>query len=124
MLFFSSQSVRTGKEAPEQCHPIRSIFRYGFAGAGLQYFNPHSFRNTLVQLDQDICKTPEDYKAWSQNLGHEKVLTTFTSYGEVGCLRQGEIMQALARPQKENKSEAEEVAEAVFRKLCGTGVSL
>ena len=57
--------------------PIRVIFREAFVRAGLPYFNPHSFRNTLVQLGQEICKTPEQFKAWSQNLGHEKVLTTF-----------------------------------------------
>ena len=27
--------------------------------------------------------------AWSQNLGHAKVLTTFLSYGEVACQHQG-----------------------------------
>ena len=76
--------------------PIRTIFREAFANAGLPYFNPHSFRNTLVQLGQDLCKTPEQFKAWSQNLGHEKVLTTFLSYGEVACQRQGEIIRDLA----------------------------
>jgi integrase len=30
--------------------PIRTIFREAFASSGLPYFNPHSFRNTLVQL--------------------------------------------------------------------------
>jgi integrase len=69
--------------------PIRTIFREAFSSAGLPYFNPHSFRNTLVQLGQEICRTPEQFKAWSQNLGHEKVLTTFLSYGEVACQRQG-----------------------------------
>ena len=63
--------------------PIRTIFREAFVSAGLPYFNPHSFRNTLVQLGQKVCQTPEQFKAWSQNLGHEKVLTTFLSYGEV-----------------------------------------
>lgn len=51
--------------------PIRTIFRESFVSAGMSYFNPHSFRNTLVQLGQDVCKTPEAFKAWSQNLGHE-----------------------------------------------------
>jgi hypothetical protein len=37
-------------------------------------------------------KIPEQLKAWSQNLGHEKVLTTFLSYGEVACQRQGETL--------------------------------
>src|SRR5262249_25852873 len=80
--------------------PIRKIFREAFAHAGLPYFNPHSFRNTLVRLGQDTCKSPEDFKAWGQNLGHEQVLTTFLSYGEVPCDRQGEIIRALAAPEQ------------------------
>ena len=34
-------------------------------------------------------------KAWSQNLGHADVLTTFTSYGQVPTHRQGEIVRSL-----------------------------
>jgi hypothetical protein len=41
--------------------------------------------------------TPEEMKAWSQNLGHEDVLTTFTSYGTVHVLRQGELIRDGAR---------------------------
>ena len=62
---------------------------------GLEYFNPHSFRKTLAVLGEQRCKTPEELKAWSQNLGHEDVLTTFRSYGEVSSYRQAEIMPAL-----------------------------
>jgi hypothetical protein len=57
--------------------------------------NPHSFRNTLALLGGQICKSPEQYKAWSQNLGHENVLTTFSSYGDVAGHRQAEIIRAL-----------------------------
>jgi integrase len=78
--------------------PIRTIFRESFINAGLPYFNPHSFRNTLVRLGQSVCKTPEEFKAWSQNLGHEKVLTTFLNYGEIENHRQGEIIRELASP--------------------------
>jgi hypothetical protein len=63
--------------------PIRQIFKDAFARAGLHDANPHVFRRTLAQLGQRLCQTPEAFKAWSQNLGHEGVLTTFTSYGEV-----------------------------------------
>jgi integrase len=104
--------------------PIRSIFREAFASAGLPYFNPHSFRNTLVQLGQEICKTPEQFKAWSQNLGHEKVLTTFLSYGEVACQRQGEIIRDLSMPQRAVSTDADEIAEAVCKKLRSSGVDL
>ncbi len=103
--------------------PIRTIFREAFIHAGLPYFNPHSFRNTLVQLGQDVCKTPEQFKAWSQNLGHEKVLTTFLSYGEVACHRQGEIIRGLATtPQLVMQPDADEIADAVFKRLRGSGV--
>jgi len=40
--------------------PIRQIFKEAFAGAGLPYFNPHSFRKTLALLGGRICKTPEE----------------------------------------------------------------
>ena len=101
--------------------PIRTIFREAFVRAGLPYFNPHSFRNTLVQLGQEICKTPEQFKAWSQNLGHEKVLTTFLSYGEVACQRQGEIIRGLAKAQQAVQPDANEIADAVFKRLRESG---
>jgi integrase len=102
--------------------PIRTIFQEAFIQAGLPYYNPHSFRNTLVQLGEEICKTPEQFKAWSQNLGHEKVLTTFLSYGHVACQRQGEIIRDLAKPQKTLPTDADKIAEAVFRKFHSSGM--
>ena len=60
---------------------IRRIFQEAFELADLPYFNPHSFRKTLAALGEKLCRSPEEFKAWSQNLGHEKVLTTFISYG-------------------------------------------
>jgi integrase len=75
--------------------PIREIFKAAFETTGLPYFNPHSFRNTLVQLGERTCATPESFKAWSQNLGHEHVLTTLTSYGTVAPHRQAELIRAM-----------------------------
>jgi len=43
------------------------------AGASLPYFNPHSFRKTLAQLGEKVCRTPEQFKAWSQNLSGQGV---------------------------------------------------
>ena len=54
--------------------PIRAIFREAFIKAGLPYFNPHSLRATLVHLGETLCQSPEAFKSWSQNLGHENVL--------------------------------------------------
>lgn len=78
--------------------PIRRIFREACDRAGLPYFNPHSFRKTLATLGQRTCRTPEELKAYSQNLGHEDVLTTLRSYGKVDAHRQREIMRQLGEP--------------------------
>ena len=75
--------------------PIRRVFRQAFEAAGLPYFQPHSFRRTIALLGERTCRTPEQFKAWSQNLGHEDVLTTFTSYGAVSPHRQAELILGL-----------------------------
>jgi integrase len=97
--------------------PIRVIFREAFAKAGFPYFNPHSFRNTLAQLGQRLCKSPEELKAWSQNLGHENVLTTFLSYGEVSLQRQEEIMRGLAASPQPARSHVDEMEALLTRSL-------
>ena len=96
--------------------PIREIFHKAFEHASLPYFNPHSFRNTLVKLGEEICKTPEDFKAWSQNLGHEGVMTTFLSYGQVAKQRQSEILKQLAVPHKASKADSNQLVKEI-RKL-------
>ncbi len=79
--------------------PIRQIFRDAFAAGGLPYVNPHTFRKTLVRLGETICRSPEEWKAWSQNLGHGSEMTTFVGYGQVPGHRQAEIMRTLYNPQ-------------------------
>src|SRR5262249_4008032 len=81
--------------------PIRQIFRDAFETAGLPYAKPHSFRDTLARIGERLCRTPEEWKAWSQNLGHENETTTFTGYGEVPHYRQVEIIRVLGKPRLE-----------------------
>jgi integrase len=98
--------------------PIRQVFKAAFGGAGLPYFNPHTFRRTLAQLGERLCRTPEEFKAWSQNLGHEKVLTTFSSYGEVGRERQAELIRTLgSRPRGSSTIDPLEVLLAAVQTL-------
>jgi integrase len=104
--------------------PIRVIFREAFVAAGLPYSNPHSFRNTLVRLGESLCKSPEEFKAWSQNMGHEKVLTTFLNYGAVTCDRQGEILRCLKKPQQGERTGADAIADALILRLQGARVNL
>jgi integrase len=89
-------------------NPVRDIFREACASAGLPYFNPHSLRNTLVQVAYDLKLGPEEFKAWSQNLGHESCLTTFSSYGTISPSRQAEIIRRIGeRPSSDAVASAE-----------------
>jgi integrase len=98
--------------------PIRAIFKEAFRNADLPYFNPHSFRNTLVRLGQEICLSPEHFKVWSQNLGHEDVLTTFRSYGEVSTRRQEELIKGMwATKPSSSLMDVSELAKAVVREM-------
>lgn len=102
--------------------PIRKIFEVAFKQAEIPYANPHSFRKTLVLLGERLCRTPEEFKVWSQNLGHEKVLTTFSSYGEVAPNRQAEILRDLAKPKVEPATDASLMAKALMQEFRDSGM--
>ena len=104
--------------------PIRDIYRQAFKNAGVPYFNPHSFRNTLVKLGEVICKTPEAFKAWSQNLGHEGVMTTFLSYGQVAEHRQGEILKQLTIPQQDSEADIHKLARVMMQQFRDAGIKV
>jgi hypothetical protein len=61
----------------------------------------------------EVCRTPEELKAWSQNPGHDEVLTTFNSYGEVPFHRQRELIRASGE-RDEDAERALEVGRAVL----------
>jgi hypothetical protein len=75
-------------------------------------------------LGETICTTPEQFKAWSQNLGHENVLTTFTSYGNVSDHRQAEIISDLANTGQIGASRSDKTAlsemEALIQRIKNT----
>ena len=77
--------------------PIRAVFNEAFARAGLPAFNPHSFRKTLVRLGLELGLGEAGLKAWSQNLGHDGVLITLKSYGDIPAHRQRDLIRAAAR---------------------------
>jgi integrase len=100
---------------------VQKIFKRLFEGVGLPGFSPHSFRHALAVLGERTCRNPEEFKAWSQNLGHEGVLTTFSSYGPVSEQRQAELIKTLAkRPEQGDDSLTERVMRAVRRELASS----
>ncbi|MBO6609348.1 hypothetical protein [Altererythrobacter sp.] len=58
-----------------------------------------------MQLGERLCGSPEEFKAWSQNLGHERVLTTLTSYGTVPAARQAELIRGMEAEKKVSEEE-------------------
>jgi len=112
------QVVGLSREHWSSAAAIRKIFKDAFSLAELPSFNPHSFRNTLTVLGESLCHSAEEFKAWSQNLGHEGVLTTFYSYGEVQESRQIDIFKQLKEPRTGVvSSDVSELARALAQEM-------
>lgn len=62
--------------------PVRDVFKAAFERVGLPYYNPHLFRKTVVKWAQQNCSQLE-FKAISQNIGHDHAMTTYNAYGEL-----------------------------------------
>ena len=80
--------------------PMRKIFKDAFAENGMRNYNPHSFRNTLTALAYEKDLGPKAMKAWSQNLGHEKLDTTYNSYGNLDANAQRRAMLEIGKTPK------------------------
>lgn len=55
-----------------------------------------------------MTTTTEEWAAWSQNLGHEDVTTTFQSYAKVPSHRQAEIFKNLGAEADERTTDSGE----------------
>jgi integrase len=85
--------------------PIRAIFRAAFERAGVPYFNPHSFRNTLVAFSSEKDLTWQEMQAVAQNLGHKSLTTTFGSYGQIPAHQQGDLVRNMGKRREARGSE-------------------
>ena len=72
---------------------IREAIKAAFVTAGLPAFAPHSFRKTLVKWGEQRYPSREAFKAFSQNLGHESIVTTVSAYMPVSQERQAELIR-------------------------------
>ncbi len=103
-------------EAPwKEASSVRRIVREAFVAADLKPTTPHRFRDMLVNLAYEVCRNDiQALKTWSQNLGHEHMMTTLTNYGDVSPYTQKEILQRLRedqdpRPNQDTSFSTEEV---------------
>jgi len=100
----------------------REIIQGAFVAVGLPKFHPHSIRHALIRHAMSLDLSAEEMKAWSQNLGHTDVLTTFLSYGQVATHRQGELIKAASASRHiGNEFDDRALLEALAARLGGKG---
>lgn len=71
----------------------REVVKSAFTNANLPPYAPHSLRATLTKWADKHFQTREGFKAFSQNIGHDSVVTTIGSYCPVDEERQGELIR-------------------------------
>lgn len=91
--FFRFKPIGLARKHWSGAASARSIIKSAFEAAGLPKFTPHSFRNMLVAEMYRRRFSIAAFKAGSQNLGHEYVMTTLTSYGKIALEQQGELIR-------------------------------
>lgn len=98
MIVRSEVGFQTGgleRRSWKTANTVWDIFKDAFEAAGMPHFTPHSFRRTIARLGQQRCRNPEALKAWSLNLGHDEIATTWKSYAHVPRERRAELIRQL-----------------------------
>ncbi len=98
----------------------RKIFEKRFKQAEVKYYHPHTFRHLLVKEISKLPLTEEQKKAFSQNLGHANIGTTFGSYGygEIGTDRQVEILKDISFSKKQ-PTDTDELSDDELLRIIG-----
>lgn len=99
--------VGLGREHWANASPVRTIFKAAFERADLEAFGPHRFRDMIVSEMYRRDLSIAEFKAWSQNLGHEGAMTTLTSYGKLSLEEQGKLVRTgsgIPRQSRHSKS--------------------
>ena len=74
---------------------FRIILKRRAEEAGQKYYSPHKLRHTATNEAGKYCKTAEELRAVSQNLGHENIGTTLRSYGRLDAFRQANVISSM-----------------------------
>lgn len=74
---------------------VTEAFRQASLQSNHEY-SPHSARHCLAALGEQICRTSEQKKAWSLNLGHSSEQITRTHYAKVSEVRKSEIFEGFS----------------------------
>lgn len=83
---------KINKEGIKSDTTIRNIFKKAFESAGFAYIKPHNFRKTVARYAE--TQSPAFLNAVRQNLGHESIDTTLSSYGQLSVLEQRKVISS------------------------------
>lgn len=89
----SFASIGLSRDCYGNAGQVRDVIKGAFVAAGLPAFAPHSFRKTLTVWADRYYPTREGFKAFSQNIAHDSVVTTVGSYLPVSRERQAELIR-------------------------------
>jgi integrase len=121
MTFKGGQLLR---EHWQSATAVRGVFKQAFEAAGLPYYSPHRFRDTLSAIGREMCISTDDQMAWARNMGHESPATTFLVYGGFSTNHQFEVIERLGKKDKKTElSNVEAIAEAVARRMGGGNIA-
>lgn len=91
--------VRGGNAGPVEplgsSKPLQDAFANASQRLGKAY-TPHSARHTLKALGAQMCRSHEQRKAWSMNLGHSDEQITERHYAKMSQSRSSEIIETLS----------------------------
>ena len=96
----------------KNANSAREIFKKRFKNAGVEYFTPHSFRHAVADIALSLCETPSDFKAVSQNLGHENIATTMFDYAK---LPEDEVAKRVKQITHKESRDPEEILRKVLK---------
>lgn len=88
------QTQGLSRDMYASANALRVVLGQAFEVVGLPKFPPHSFRKTITKWGQGRYQSPEALKAFSQNLGHDSVVTTIDSYCPVSREEQRRLIGA------------------------------
>lgn len=78
----------------ETSNAVTEAFRQACETHHDQY-SPHSVRDMLANLGEQICTTTEALKAWSLNLGHSRPATTQNYYAKMTDEKRSDVLRAI-----------------------------
>jgi integrase len=79
--------------------PLRDVVKEAFALVQMPKYTPHAFRHMLMLYGDKNTNTREEFKAWSQNMGHKSEAVSVESYIPISEDAKHEIILRLAKVQ-------------------------